>query len=96
MFSSIVKQGVLTLLYESPNGFKVWSQNEQQDKWGAGILLQSSKYVIKDPPAEDRRGYILESPTGTYHALAINGPVTDEELHSLIDSLVPAKEYKGD
>jgi hypothetical protein len=34
----------------------------------------------------------LESPAGTFPTLAINGQLTDEELHALVDSLVPAKQ----
>ncbi len=84
-----VKQG--QVVYTSPNGFKVHGGGPQ--KWYSGILLQSAQYVVKDPPSEDRVGYILESPAGTLPALAINGPVTDEELHRLVDSLAPAAEY---
>lgn len=89
MLGAVVKQG--RIVYTSPNGFKVWGGGPQ--KWYSGILLQSAQYVIKDPPSEDRIGYVLESPAGTFPALAINGPVTDEELHRLVDSLVPATEY---
>ncbi len=86
-FGGLVKQG--TLIYTSPNGFKVWST--PQDKMGAMIALQSLRAVIQDAPSEDRTGYILESPAGTFPALAVNGPVIDDELHRLIDSLVPVK-----
>jgi hypothetical protein len=89
MLGGVVKQG--QVVYTSPNGFKVHGGGPQ--KWYSGILLQSAQYVIKDPPSEDRIGYILESPAGTFPALAINGPVTDEELHHLVDSLAPAAEY---
>jgi hypothetical protein len=89
MLGNFVKQG--TLVYTSPNGFKVWSGG--RDKWFAQILLESARAEIKDRPCDDRTGYILESPAGTFPALAINGPVTKEELHSFVDSLVPAKEY---
>lgn len=89
LLGKVVKQG--QIVYTSPNGFKVWGGGPQ--KWYSGILLQSAQYVIKDPPSEDRIGYILESPAGTFPALAINGPVTDEELHRLVDSLTPAREY---
>jgi hypothetical protein len=80
-----------SLAYTSPNGCKVWSG--PRGKWLAGILLQSAQAWIKDQPAENRTGYILETPAGTFPTLAINGPVTDAELHALIDSLIPAKEY---
>ena len=89
MLGQVVRQG--TLVYTSPNGFKVWGGGPS--KWMAGILLQSAQAWIKETPAEDRIGFILESPAGTFPALAVNGPVSDEELHSLIDSLMPAKEY---
>jgi hypothetical protein len=80
-----------SLIYTSFNGFKVWSGG--RDKWLAQILLESARAKIKDRPSEDRTGYILESPAGTFPALAINGLITEEELHGLVDNLVPAKEY---
>jgi hypothetical protein len=82
------------VVYSSPNGFKVWSG--PMDKWGANILLQSARNIIKDPPAEDRTGYLLESPEGTFPALAVNGQMTDEELHALVDSLAPAREVQDE
>jgi hypothetical protein len=81
-----VRQGGV-LVYTSPNGFKVWGGGPQ--KWYAGILLRSARATIQDPPAEDRIGYVLESPAGTFPALAVNGPVTEEELRQLVDRLVP-------
>lgn len=90
-FGAVVKKS--RLVYESPAGFKVWSGTT--DKQIAGILLQSALAMIMDPPSEDRMGYILESPAGTFPALAINGKVSDEELRALVNSLVPAKEYRG-
>jgi hypothetical protein len=89
LLGGFVKQG--NVVYMSPNGFKVWGGGPQ--KWYSQILLQSARASIQDPPSEDRIGYILESPAGTFPALAINGPVTDEELHTLVDSLIPTKEY---
>ena len=86
---AVVKAG--TLVYTSPNGFKVWGGGPQ--KWYSQILLQSARWFIKDQPSEDRIGYVLESPAGTFPALAINGPVSDEELHKLVDSLITAKDY---
>lgn len=89
MMGRVVKAG--QVVYTSPNGFKVWGGGPQ--KWFSQILLQSAQASIKDPPSEDRIGYVLESPAGTFPALAINGPVSDEELHKLVDSLMPAKDY---
>jgi len=85
----VVKAG--QIVYTSPNGFKVWGGGPQ--KWFSKILLDSARASIKDPPSEDRIGYVLESPAGTFPAVAVNGPVSDEELHKLVDSLVPAKDY---
>jgi hypothetical protein len=83
----MVKTG--RLVYQSPKGIKVWSG--PRDKWLAGILLQSARAIIKDAPVESRTGYLLETPDGTFPALAVNGALSDAELHSLADSLVPAK-----
>jgi hypothetical protein len=33
----------------------------------------------------------LETPAGTFPVLAINGKVSEEELHSLIDAIVTAE-----
>lgn len=89
MLGLVIGQG--DLVYESPNGFKVIGGG--RGKWMANILLQSAQHELKDPPSEDRIGFILQSPEGTYPTLAINGPVSDEELHNLIDSLMPAKAW---
>jgi len=82
------------LVYSSPNGFKVWSG--PRDKWLAGILLNSARAAIRDPAADDRTGYVLESPAGAFPCLAVNGRITDDELHALVDSLVAAKQYVGE
>ncbi|MHC4396799.1 MAG: anti-sigma factor family protein [Planctomycetota bacterium] len=89
MLGKLAKSG--HLVYTSPNDFKVWGGGP--NKWYSNILLSSARASIKDPPSNDRIGYILESPAGTFPALAVNGPLTDEELHNLIDSLMLAKEY---
>ena len=82
------------VIYESPSGCKVISG--PKDKWLAGILLGSARAMTFDPPSDDRTGYLLETPAGTLPALAVNGQLTDEELHALIDSLVPAKQCVED
>jgi len=45
-------------------------------------------------PAQDRVGYIVETPSGTVPLIAVNGAVTEEELAVLVNSLIPAKEYE--
>jgi hypothetical protein len=87
MLGPMVKMG--KVVYTSPSGVKVWSG--PRDEWLAKILLQSSRASIKDPPGKDLTGYLLETPAGTFSALAVNGKISKEELHSLIDSLAPAK-----
>jgi hypothetical protein len=77
------------LVYTSPQGVKVWSG--KQDQWLAEILLSSARSSIADPPAKDRTGYMLETPEKTFPVLAVNGTLTEPELHELVDSLVPAK-----
>ncbi|MCC6489590.1 MAG: hypothetical protein IT364_18980 [Candidatus Hydrogenedentes bacterium] len=84
----------VTLVYTSPNGIKVWGG--PQGKWMAEILISSSRAILKDAPSEDRSGYLLQTPSGTFPALAINGKITDEELHALVDSLVLAKEHSAE
>ena len=87
MLPKKIKDGAV--VYTAPNGFKVWGGGPQ--KWYSKILLQSAHYELKDPPAKDRTGYVLESPAGTFPALAVNGPISDAELHALVDSLTPAR-----
>ena len=93
MLGPKAKSMLAKLVYTSPTGVKVWSG--PLDKWLAGILLQSARSTIKDPPSEERTGYLLETPAGTFPILAINGSLSDDELHGLIDSLVPAGESLG-
>jgi hypothetical protein len=87
MLGPMVKTG--ELIYTSPSGVKVWSG--PRDERLAQILLQSARSFIKDQPGKELTGYVLETPAGTFPAIAINGKVSEEELHSLIDSLVPAE-----
>jgi hypothetical protein len=77
------------LVYTSPAGIKVWSGERDQSL--AEILLSSARFALGDPPAKDRTGYLLETPDNTFPALAVNGPLTEAELHALVDSLVPVK-----
>jgi len=72
-------------LYVSSNGCKLWGGGPE--KWWTEIHLRNCGFT----PAEDRRGYVMESPDGTFASLAVNGQLTDEELVRLVDSLVPAK-----
>jgi len=92
--SNALVAGVMTavgkVIHTSPSGTKLW--RVPMHKWLANLLLQSARSTIKDAPSDDRTGYLLETPAGTYATLAINGKATDEELHALVDSLTPAKE----
>jgi hypothetical protein len=79
------------LIYTSPAGIKVWDDKNSQKM--AEILLSSmgSTGLFSGPPARDRTCYLLETPEGTFPALAINGTLTDAELHGLVDSLERAR-----
>ena len=79
------------LVYTSPAGIKVWSDQDSQKM--AEVLLASTRAagLFSDPMAKDRTCYLLETPEGTFPALAVNGALTDAELHGLANSLVPAK-----
>jgi hypothetical protein len=87
MLGQLAKTG--KLIYTTPSGVKVWSG--PRDQWLANILLQSAQASIRHLPVKEPTGYQLETPDKTFPVLAINGKVTQEELHVLIDSLVPAK-----
>jgi hypothetical protein len=91
MLGPLAKAG--RVVYESPNGFKVWSG--PRDQWLADILLKSARAWIRDESAADRTGYMLESPAGTFPCLAVNGAISEKELHSLVDGLMPAKTQAG-
>jgi len=76
--------------YESENGFKVMHQNDKKtEMWWTEFALKSSGFE----PNANRVGYILMSPTKTFMVLAINGPISNQELKGLVDSLIPADEY---
>jgi hypothetical protein len=76
--------------YESKNGFKALHQSDKEgEMWWTEFALKSSGFE----PTANRVGYILMSPAKTFLTLAINGPVSEQELHGLVDSLVPAEEY---
>jgi hypothetical protein len=76
--------------YESANGFKVMHQNDTTtEMWWTEVALKSSGFTA----SANRVGYILMSPAKDFCVLAINGPVSDEELHGMIDSLIPADKY---
>jgi hypothetical protein len=87
MLGSVLKSA--KAIYTSPNGIKVWSSS--RDEWLAKILLGSARATLKDPPGKELTGYILETPARTFPALAINGKLSDRELHWLIDNLTAAK-----
>jgi hypothetical protein len=78
------------LVYTSPAGIKVWSDKDREKM--ADILL-SSIIGVTGPfsKAKDRTCYLLETPEGTFPALAVNGHLTDAELHGLVDSLERAR-----
>lgn len=77
-------------MYESENGFKALHQSDKKtEMWWTEFALKSSGFE----PRANRVGYILMSPAKTFMVLAVNGPVSEQELQSLVDSLLPAEEY---
>jgi hypothetical protein len=76
--------------YVSQSGFKALQQDDKQgEMWWTEFALKSSGFE----PTANRVGYILQSPANSFMLLAINGPISDQELQSLIDSMIPAEEY---
>lgn len=79
------------IIHTSPSGIKVLSSS--RDKWHGQVLLQSARAWIGPADSDDRTCYLLQTPSGSFPALAINGSITDDELHTLIDNLVLAREH---
>ena len=77
------------VVYASPGGFRAWRGGPE--KWYSEIVLKSARSIIKDSPSPQRRGYVIESPSGEMAILAVNGELTEAELRGLIDNLVPTK-----
>ncbi len=72
------------------NRFKVHdSGNIKNSGLPAEIIFKEAGFE----PGEHISGYALSSPTNTCLAMIINGKVTDEELHDLVASLMPASFY---
>jgi hypothetical protein len=76
------------LLYTSPAGIKVWSGGPVGRL--ATHLLSRARGFLGVPPSKDCSGYLLETPEGTIPGLAVNGTLTEAELHGLVDRLLPA------
>jgi hypothetical protein len=76
------------LLYTSPAGVKVWGGGPVGRL--APHLLTRARGFIGVPPSKDCSGYLLETPEGTIPGLAVNGTLTEAELHGLVDCLLPA------
>lgn len=73
-------------LYISPGGVKIHPSDGAS--WWTEIGIKQAGLA----PADDRCGYIFETPSGTFIPIAINGPLTEAELHGLADSLIPARD----
>ena len=86
-FSSILKYG--QLIYTGSNEVKLWSGGSTQ-KWWTEIHLSGYGFT----PADDRTGYVFESPADTFISLAVNGQLTNQELQDLTNRLVPTTKYQ--
>jgi len=76
--------------YVSDNGFKALHQSDKEgEMWWTKFALKSAGFE----PRANRVGYILISPANTFSVIAINGPISEQELQELIDSLINAKDY---
>jgi len=92
MLGDLVQSG--TLIYTSPNGCRVWGSDK--GKFLAQTLLGAARAMANGTLAGEPVGYIIETPAGTFPALAVNGTLSDDELRALVDSLIPAEEYKDE
>lgn len=77
------------MVYTSDNGCRAWATKDAGEAWWTEFTLRESGFT----PAEDRSGYFIATPDGTFLCVAVNGQLADEEVRSLVDSLVPARKY---
>jgi len=89
MFKQAEAQGAKFDWKMYANGCKVYRNTGSEAFW-TDLCFKNSGVE----PAKDRCGYIVQSPAGTFQLIAVNGPVTEEELTGLINSLIPAKDYQ--
>jgi hypothetical protein len=79
-----VRQGG-QIVYMSPSGFRAWRGGPE--KWYFEVILKSAQNIIKETPSDQRCGYVIESPAGEMAILAVNGPLKQDELVDLVNSL---------
>jgi hypothetical protein len=89
MFKQAEAQGKKLSYKEYANGCKVYMDTGSAAFWTELCFKNASV-----EPAKDRCGFIVQSPAGTFPLIAVNGPVTEEELTGLINSLTTAKDYQ--
>jgi len=89
MFKQVEAQGGKFDWKMYANGCKVYRNTGSEAYW---TELSFKNSGIE--PAKDRCGFIVETPAGTFPLIAVNGPVTEEELAGLVNSLIPAKDYQ--
>lgn len=89
MFKQAEAQGKKLDYKEYTNGCKIYRDTGSAAFWTELVFKNSGI-----EPAKDRSGFIVQSPAGTFPLIAVNGPVTEEELAVLVNSLIPAKEYE--
>jgi hypothetical protein len=89
MFKQIEAQGQKLQTAVYANGCKVYRNTGSEAFWTELCFKNSGV-----EPAKNRSGFIVQSPAGTFPLIAVNGPVTEEELTGLINSLIPAKDYQ--
>jgi hypothetical protein len=70
------------------NGMTVWGGGPEQ-AWWTGIVLKAAQVKA----ADDRIGCMIKTPGDTWIALVINGPIDQDQLQALIETLIPAEDY---
>ncbi|MFC1764394.1 hypothetical protein ACFL6U_20265 [Planctomycetota bacterium] len=77
--------------HTSVAGFKIHRQREKAASlWWTEIAIKNSGF----DPAPNRQGFFGRTPDGFYFTIAVNGPVSDQEMRSLADSLIDARDYR--
>ena len=89
MFKQVEAHGQPLPHTDYANGYKLYRNTGSEAYW-TELCFKNAKIE----PAKDRTGLIVQTPADTFVLIAVNGPVTEEELTGMVNSLMPAKDYQ--
>ncbi len=83
----------LPVLYTSPSGNRLRPMPDAHKQ--AVALISAVRVYTGSGPSKDCTAYLVETPAGTILPLAVNGRVSDQELHGIVDRVVGARGISG-